>query len=140
MNQTSRIIYSSSSAHLINELNFQLKFDSFGSWTKFNELIVEPSFELCSSWLGSLSALIIRESTKGSFLTIPLMRSHYPRCLQMFPNERESLTKGTQPRSSLLWFPKFLSLEALWKKWRMKPYIHLRSRGIMPLWLSWSLI
>ena len=29
--QTSRTIYSSSSAPLVNELNFQLKFSSFGS-------------------------------------------------------------------------------------------------------------
>ena len=31
MNQTSRTMHSSSSTHLFDELNFQLKFDSFGS-------------------------------------------------------------------------------------------------------------
>jgi len=38
MNQTSPTIYSSSSAYLVNELHFELKFSSFGSWTKLNEL------------------------------------------------------------------------------------------------------
>jgi len=57
MNQPSRTIYSSSLAHLFNELNFQLKFNSFVSWTKFNEIIVESSSELSSSWFGSLPAL-----------------------------------------------------------------------------------
>jgi len=57
MNQLSRTIYSSSSTHLLKELNFQLKFNSFGSWTKFNKLIVESSSKLLSSWFGSLSAL-----------------------------------------------------------------------------------
>jgi len=57
MNQSSRTIYNSSSAHLSNEHNFQLKFSSFDSWTQFNELIVESSFKLLSSWFDSLPAL-----------------------------------------------------------------------------------
>jgi len=58
MNQPSWTIYNSSLAHLFNELNFQLKFSSFGSSTKFYELIVESSSELLSGWFGSLSALL----------------------------------------------------------------------------------
>lgn len=57
MNLTSRTIHSSSSAHLFYELNFELKFDSFGSWTKSNELIIESSPELFLSWFGSFPAL-----------------------------------------------------------------------------------
>ena len=59
MNQPSRTIYSSSSAYLFNELNSLLEFSSFGSWTKFNELIIESSSELLSSWFGSLPALTV---------------------------------------------------------------------------------
>jgi len=59
MNQSSRTTYSSSPAHLFNEHNFQLKFNSFGSWTKLNELIVESNFELYLSWFGSLPALVV---------------------------------------------------------------------------------
>ena len=51
MNQMSWTISSSSLGHLFNEL----KFSSFGSWTKFNELIIESSSELFSSWFNSLS-------------------------------------------------------------------------------------
>jgi len=58
MNLTSWIIHNSSLTHLFNELYFQLKFDSFDSRTKFNELITEPSLELFSSWFNSLSALL----------------------------------------------------------------------------------
>jgi len=58
MNQTSRTILNSSSTHLFDELNFKHKFNSFDSWTKFNELITESSLELFSSWFGSLPALI----------------------------------------------------------------------------------
>ena len=63
MNQTSRTIPSSSSTYLFNKLNFQLKFDSFGSCTKFNESIIESSIKYFSSWFGSLPALctIIKE-------------------------------------------------------------------------------
>jgi len=57
MNQTSRTIVSSSPTRLFNELNFQLKFDSFGSWTRFNDSIIESSLKLFSNWFGSLSAL-----------------------------------------------------------------------------------
>jgi len=55
MNQTSRVIYSLSSTHLFNELNFQLKFDSFGSWIKFNESTNESSLELFSTYSRSNS-------------------------------------------------------------------------------------
>lgn len=58
MNLTSRTIHSSSSAHLFYELSFELKFDSFGSWAKSNELIIESSLELFSSWFGSFPALL----------------------------------------------------------------------------------
>jgi len=58
MNQTSRIILNSSLTHLFNEFNFQFKFDSFGSWSKFNESIIKSRLELFSSWFGSLSALV----------------------------------------------------------------------------------
>jgi hypothetical protein len=58
MNQTNRTILSSSPTHLFNELNFQLKFDSFDSWTKSNESFIESSIELFSSWFGSLPALV----------------------------------------------------------------------------------
>jgi len=47
--QTSWIILNSSSTHLFDELNFKLKFDSFGSWTKFNELITKSNLKLFSS-------------------------------------------------------------------------------------------
>ena len=58
INQTSRTIHSLSSTHLFNEPSFRLKFDSFGLWTKFNELITELSLELFLSWIGSLSVLL----------------------------------------------------------------------------------
>jgi len=57
MNQSSRTIYNSSLAHLFYEHNFQLKFSLFGSWIKIDELIVELSSELLSSWFDSLPAL-----------------------------------------------------------------------------------
>jgi len=44
-----------------------LVFSSFGSWTKFNESIVELSLELCSSCLSSLGAL---ESTINLILHV----------------------------------------------------------------------
>jgi len=56
MNQMSRIIYSSGPTYLINEPNFQLIFDSFGSWTKFK--IIESNFKLYSNWIRSFSVLI----------------------------------------------------------------------------------
>ena len=55
MNQTSQTIYSSTSTHWIKKLVFQFKLSSFGSWTKFNESVVESSHELYWSRLGSLA-------------------------------------------------------------------------------------
>jgi len=46
VNQTSRTTYSSSSAQLVDKFNFQLKFGSFDSWTKFDEWIVESIYKL----------------------------------------------------------------------------------------------
>ena len=63
MNQTSRTRLNSSSTHLFYELNFQLKFSSFGSWTKFNESFIESSIELFSSWFGSLPTLLTNHET-----------------------------------------------------------------------------
>jgi len=57
MNQSSRAIFSSSLAHLFNELKFYFKFNSFDSWTKFNESIVKLSLELYLSLFSSLSVL-----------------------------------------------------------------------------------
>lgn len=52
MNHTSRTIYNSSSTHLFERFNFQLKFDSFKSWIKFNELITESSLKrLHNVWI-----------------------------------------------------------------------------------------
>ena len=78
MNQTSRAIHNSSSTHLFDEFNFQLKFDSFGSWTKFNESIIESSSELFSSWFGSLSALRVYICSSGfltSFHSLPSLKN-----------------------------------------------------------------
>ena len=58
MNQSNRAISSSSSTRLYNRLNFELKFNSFGSWIKFIESIVKSSLKLCSSWFGSLLVLV----------------------------------------------------------------------------------
>ena len=57
MNQMSQTILNSSSTHLFNELNFKFKFDSLGSWTKFNKSIIESNLKPFSSWFGSLSTL-----------------------------------------------------------------------------------
>ena len=54
MNKLSRTIYSSSPAHIFNELNSQLKFSLFGSRAKFNELIIELSSKLLSRCFGLL--------------------------------------------------------------------------------------
>jgi len=68
MNLSSRTICSSTSAHLINELNFQLRFSSLGSRTKFNGLIVESNLELYSNWFGSLSTLLTTNTNCGLFI------------------------------------------------------------------------
>ena len=68
MNLSSRIICRSSSAQLINELNFQLKLNSIGSRTKFNGLIVESNLELYSNWFGSLSTLLTTNTNCGLFI------------------------------------------------------------------------
>jgi len=68
MNLSSRTICRSSSAHLINELNFQLKFISLGSRTKFNGLIVESNLELYSNWFSSLSTLLTTNTNCGLFI------------------------------------------------------------------------
>jgi len=76
MNQSSRTTYSLSSTYLFNELNIQFKFSSFGSWIKFNELIVESNSELYSSWFGSLPVpcTIIKTARIGFW--IPFVKSN----------------------------------------------------------------
>ena len=68
MNLSSRTICSSTSAHLINELNFQLKFISLGSRTKFNGLIVELNLELYSNWFGSRPTVLTTNTNCGLFI------------------------------------------------------------------------
>lgn len=64
-------IHRSSSTHLFNELNFQLKLDSFGSWTKFNELIIELRLELFFSWLSLFSVLTLPSTLRTIILIWP---------------------------------------------------------------------
>lgn len=81
MNQANQTIYDSSSVHLVNELNFQLKFNLFGSWIKFNELIIKSNSEFYSSWLGSLLTLLSNKKqvfTKKKASKIGLSKSQFP--------------------------------------------------------------
>jgi len=41
----------------------------------------------------SHSQWILRENTKWRFLILPMVKSHYPRCLQCFPSQENLLTK-----------------------------------------------
>lgn len=77
MYQTSRNTQNSSPTRLLNELMFQLKFDSFDLQTKLNELFTESNLELFSNWFGSLSAVFTTAAPSHTTIDSYRGRSSY---------------------------------------------------------------